>query len=323
MSRFVVTGAYGWIGRYVSSTLFKWGEEVLGIDKSRPNDLYSDLFYNADIRNVLTDDNNLMRFVQESVCLVHCAGLAHKVPRNEREEREFFDVNSTGTRNIIDLCNAASIPRIVYVSTISVYDWGSVLTQADEESPVLLDNAYAKSKFEGERFVRESGLDWRIARLATVYGAGDRANFWKLSSALKHRRFILPGKGVARKSVLPITLAAKLLVRMAMQEEVVHRIINIALLKSPDLREIVQAFCEQCGFKTPMSLPVPVLSGLGLCGDLLSRFFSDFPFTSTSLSKLIQDTVVSTARMQESLGSFDYGSFADNLSESVSYYQDE
>jgi UDP-glucose 4-epimerase len=305
----------------VSSALLKRGAELLRIDKSVSNDACSRDYYRADIRNVLVDDKDLMKVVQGSSCLVHCAGLAHKVPRNEVEEREFFDVNSTGTRNVVELCGATRISRIVYISTISVYDWASLQMQADEESALLLDTAYAESKFQGERFVQESSLDWRISRLATVYGTGDRANFWKLASALKRRRFVLPGNGSARKSVLPVTVAGELVGRMAMEEEISHRLLNLALPEAPSLKQIVQAFCEECGFKSPIRVPMWVLTIMALCGDVAERIVEEVPLTSGTLRKLAQDTVVSTKRMEENFGKIEYPGFAETLGEFSAYYR--
>jgi len=317
MSQIVVTGAFGWIGKAVSSWLLGQGFDVCGLDKLPSGVSSGSRYMAADIRFPLVENADLINLVKGSACLIHCAGHA----RSDAEARLFFDINSAGTQNIVQLCQAAGIPKIVYVSTISIYDWRRLNGPASEDSPVQLDTAYAKSKYEGELFVKGSELDWRIARLSTVYGWGDFANFLRLAAGLKQGRFILPGKGSARKSVLPISLAGKLLGSIAANDACSRSIINLALPEAPTLSQIVDTFCECCGFRQPMSLPVPLLRILGICGDLISKFKSDFPLTTATVSKLTYETVVSILRMEETLGKSGYGTFADNLRESAEYYR--
>ncbi len=185
----------------------------------------------------------------------------------------------------------------------------------------MAPTAYAGSKLAGERYCVESGVDWRVARLGTVYGAGDRANFAKLAQAQGRRRFVLPGRGSARKSVLPLDLAAELLVNLAVRPTVPHRLVNLALPEPPSLREICAGFASTCGLPMPWSLPEAWLRLLARLGDRMEQRRPGFPLTTLNLHKLTTSTVVDTRRMQENWPGRRWGSFQDWLAPAAGYYR--
>jgi len=70
-----------------------------------------------------------------------------------------YDVNVTGTRNVLAACVAHRIPRLVYTSTASVVFAGKDLWDVDETAPVphgaFLD-FYTSTKAEAEGLVRDA-----------------------------------------------------------------------------------------------------------------------------------------------------------------------
>jgi len=70
-----------------------------------------------------------------------------------------YDVNVTGTRNVLAACVAHRIPRLVYTSTASVVFAGKDLRDVDETAPVphgaFLD-FYTSTKAEAEQLVRDA-----------------------------------------------------------------------------------------------------------------------------------------------------------------------
>jgi nucleoside-diphosphate-sugar epimerase len=79
-------------------------------------------------------------------------------------------VNVEGTRRLLAACTAAGSPRFVFASTVVTGDAGGA--QLEEGSSLPVETAYGRSKQEGERLVRESGLDSVIIRPSHVYGPG-------------------------------------------------------------------------------------------------------------------------------------------------------
>ncbi|HUD09703.1 MAG TPA: SDR family oxidoreductase [Patescibacteria group bacterium] len=85
-----------------------------------------------------------------------------------RDEQTAWAVNVFGTQNIVKACQEAN-KKIVYISTDFVFD-GKKRTYSENDHPSPV-NWYAKTKYEGEKFIQSSGLDYIIARLAYPYRA--------------------------------------------------------------------------------------------------------------------------------------------------------
>ncbi|MGA2911183.1 MAG: SDR family oxidoreductase [Candidatus Levyibacteriota bacterium] len=84
------------------------------------------------------------------------------------EEKTAWAVNVFGTQNIVEACQKTN-KKIIYLSTDSVFD-GKKRTYSEEDEPAPV-NWYAKTKYEGEKLIQASGLDYIIARIAYPYRA--------------------------------------------------------------------------------------------------------------------------------------------------------
>lgn len=85
-----------------------------------------------------------------------------------KNEQTAWAVNVFGTQNIVEACQKAN-KKIIYISTDFVFN-GQKKSYTEEENPDPL-NWYAKTKYEGEKLVENSGVDYIIARLAYPYRA--------------------------------------------------------------------------------------------------------------------------------------------------------
>ena len=311
--RVYVTGCNGWIGQEVCKFLLGVGAEVLGGDVQESLGL--ELLEAGDVAYLSIDIRSpLPRLECEVDAVIHCAGYAHRPNETPEEQAMFYAVNRDGTKNVLDWCEREGVGRFLYVSSIAFYDWAqSGDFVVGENHPVSLLTHYAKSKYEGEMLVRESSLDWRIVRLATVFGNGDRANFSRMARAMKKRMFPMLGKGDTRKSVIPVDLAAELIADFCLLENPPHRLINAGLPSALSLDEITEAFHKCCDFPRCYSLPMPAGTLLGAGGSLAAKIFGSFPFTLDTLRKLTTDTVVSVDRMLECFPDKNFTSFENYL----------
>jgi nucleoside-diphosphate-sugar epimerase len=317
-----ITGANGWIGRSCCFEARRRGLRVFAIDRRFDGDGPWDVSRAADITSgefVTTAGLAKTDYVR---AIIHCAGYAHRPLETPVDKALFEAVNHGGTRRALQLAQFAESPRFVYLSSIAFYDWRvSSCDSRTEDGLLHAETAYAISKLAGERACLDSNLDIRVARLATVFGTGDRANFAKLASALSRRRFVVPGRGGARKSVIPVTLVAELLVDLALKERVDYRVINLGLPSTPTLREICDAYCELCDFPWPPKAPRALLAGIAFGGDVVERWRGSFPLTSSTLRKLTTDTTVDVSRMQSVWPDRKWPDFRSALAESAAYYR--
>ncbi|MFT3867303.1 MAG: NAD(P)-dependent oxidoreductase [Nibricoccus sp.] len=317
----LVTGSAGWIGRRVSCRLSEKGCLVVGYDMVGSTGPWIEVF-EGELALLGNPTPDLRRLLQKTKTVIHCAGRAHRPVETPEEVQAFKEANVRGTQNLVNACLQNGVDRIVYVSTIAGYDWKRAVGQPVSEDVLIKPvSAYAQTKLEGESIISKSSLDWRVIRLATVFGEGDRANFAKLARGLKRRQFLVPGDGDARKSVIPVDVAVEVLVEMALKTTPRYRLINAAITDTPTLREMCEAYSKYCGFPRPISLPMSVFKVLSAGGTVINRVINGFPLTLDTLGKLTTSTVIDNSRMLETLPDIPLPNFVEALARHATFYK--
>jgi UDP-glucose 4-epimerase len=310
-----VTGANGWLGREVCLRFERNRVPVRALVR-RPARGTETSFDLCDPRW----ESSWPRLLEGCGAIVHCAAHVHRPNETPAEKRLFWEINAVGTERLLRAAAAAGVGRFILASTIAVYDWSRRGATPDETAATAPVSAYGESKMEAERVVQASVVDWRIARLATIYGDGDIANFGRLAAALRRGRFILPGKGEARKSVVTATRAAEILCLLAKEEGRSNFILNIAAPTAPSLAEICDAFARVCNFPLPRRAPRAVMSGFAALGDLIAKTTLRPPLTSGTLAKLTESTVVDASQLSQIFPRLAWPDFEESLRPFCAYY---
>lgn len=163
MSKILVSGASGFVGRALVSRLQSQGWEVIPIDSSVGD---------------IADENTLEVVKQQGIGHVFHLAARTFVPNSWQDPREFLKTNVQGTANVLEFCRKRKIP-MTYVSAY-VYGQPDSLPIA-EDSPVRPNNPYALSKRIGEQlceFYSESyGLSVTTVRPFNVFGPGQADHF--------------------------------------------------------------------------------------------------------------------------------------------------
>ena len=182
-----VTGASGFIGRVLVERLR--AERPVRV-LVRQRDAVADHWERQGVGLVigdLGDHSALARLMQRSDAVFHCAAFMGK-----DDPGRSHDVNVTGTTRAARAALAADVRRFVYVSSISVFGATAapdgVITERDRPRRVHRLNAYARTKYLGERIVRRlgatDGLAYTIVRPTNVYGPGSGPWFRQLAAML-------------------------------------------------------------------------------------------------------------------------------------------
>jgi nucleoside-diphosphate-sugar epimerase len=322
----IVTGATGWIGRAVVAHARSQGRVVVEAGR-RVDDSPSEMVVRLDLGD--SDSaiaSRFERFLQaaSSWAVIHCAGLAHLKVEDHGSREALHRINVDGTARMARVCSSLGIRRFVQASTIAVYDWAPrhAFTVRDETEPVGPSTAYGSTKLEAERVAERSGLDVRIIRLATVFGAGDRANFSRLARAIRRRRFVIPGRGEQRKSCIDVDSAARILIAIAGMPDPVHRLVNVAFPEAPTLAEISQALAGACGVTSPPNVSESLLRVAAWCGSRATSLGLPAPLTSSDLNKLCAWTWVDASRAVEMFPELRSHTFADAMRRAARYYRE-
>jgi nucleoside-diphosphate-sugar epimerase len=160
----LVTGASGFLGHAVCAELNARQHDVTALVR-RPG---SEPPQTTPVQGDLSDADALKRVVEQAQpdAVIH---LAAEIA-TQRDQRKIAAVNVVGTGRLLEACKAVEEPRFVFASTVVTGDAGGA--QLDEDSALPVETAYGRSKQEGERLVRDSGLPHVILRPSHVYGPG-------------------------------------------------------------------------------------------------------------------------------------------------------
>jgi nucleoside-diphosphate-sugar epimerase len=106
---------------------------------------------------------------------------------------EYHRDNVEATERVIDFCRRNGLPRLIYVSSSSVFYRPCPQLGLTEESPIgpRFVNRYAATKHAGERLVHVYPGSWLIVRPRAVFGPGDTVLFPRLLTAAKSGRLPL------------------------------------------------------------------------------------------------------------------------------------
>lgn len=198
MTKALVTGATGFLGRATAVRLRDLGWDVTGLGRDekigRQLATQGIPFVQADLRN----RQQIEDVCAGRDCVIHCAALSSPWGTY----RDFYEINVVGTEHVVSGCVRHGVRRLVHVSTPSVYFnyRDRLLVSEKEELPRKPVNAYAATKLIAERVVSDAagnGLSSIIVRPRAVFGPGDTSLFPRLLRVNDSRGIPLIGGGEA------------------------------------------------------------------------------------------------------------------------------
>lgn len=182
--RVLVTGASGFVGGHMCAELLRQGVAVRGL--VRPNGVVPPRVEPC-VASGLHDADAMAEAVAGMEGVIHLAAHVHQRHPGAADDPGFFTVNVEGTRRLMEVAIAAGVRDFVFASSVKAVGEEGALPWT-EETPPRPEDAYGRSKLEGERIVRtlaaERGVHAPILRFPMVYGPGMRANILRLFRAV-------------------------------------------------------------------------------------------------------------------------------------------
>ena len=183
MSKVLLVGGAGYVGSVLAEELLERGYAVRILDR---------LFYGAqglaEIRDrvelIVDDMRNVDPKVLEDVdAVINVGGLSND-PTAEYNPQANHEMNVVAAGRLADLCKLAGVGRYLLASSCSIYDRGVgtdgrdvILTEESEVSPRA---AYAKSKFQAERYLlglADNCFCPVVLRKGTIFGFSRRMRY--------------------------------------------------------------------------------------------------------------------------------------------------
>ncbi|MBT3141772.1 NAD-dependent epimerase/dehydratase family protein [Falsiruegeria litorea] len=164
-----VTGASGFIGRYLCADLEAAGYRVRRLGRSAPE--------MAEDRQTDYSRDSLTAALEGVDAVIHLAGRRMTREDAPMDLAPFWEPNVAVIGDLVAAAQANGVSKIVLASTIAVYSAGSGLPYR-ESAPTRPINAYALSKLMAEQHLemqtRAKGPAAVSLRLAAVYGHGEK-----------------------------------------------------------------------------------------------------------------------------------------------------
>jgi UDP-glucose 4-epimerase len=194
-----LTGATGFIGRYLLGELPKHGHRVRVLLRSPIAAMPS---HASAVIGDLRYPQNLAAALAGVDAVIHSAGLAHAA--SGLPEADYRSINAAATVALARAAERSGVSRFVFLSSIRaqcgpVAD--TVLTETAEPRPT---DAYGKSKLAAELGLAELKLDWVALRPVLVYGRGVKGNMAQLVRLARSPWPLPLGSITARRSLLAL-----------------------------------------------------------------------------------------------------------------------
>lgn len=188
MTRVLVTGASGFVGRALCMTLAAEGYRVRAVlRESAPRRAsLQELGVTELVRmGEIGPDTDWTSGIEDVDAVVHLAARLHVMRETVGNSlAEFRRVNVEGTRSLARAAAEAGVRRLVFLSTLKVNGESSGEQGLSESDPPRPADPYAVSKWEAEQALHEiagrTGLEAVILRPPLVYGPGVKDNFLRL-----------------------------------------------------------------------------------------------------------------------------------------------
>ena len=238
--KIIITGGLGYIGSELCKLYsgYSWHHKVIVVDNrfisERVNQIrnWNIEYFNGDI----LDKDFVKKHFKDADIIHHLAGITD-VPRTKSQsdlekDRQIKIVAEKGTQNILDIINDKC--KIIFPSTHVVYEGiNKVKTDIKEEEntqPVL---SYSSSKAFNEKQLKESGKNYVILRLGSVYGYSNDTMridimpnlFSKIASQNGTLKLFAGGKQI--KSLVPLVDVARCFKFMEEKNSINYDIFNL------------------------------------------------------------------------------------------------
>lgn len=174
---YFVTGAAGHLGSVVTQKLTQNGKKVRALvlpnEKNIPQN--AELYY-GDVRDKESLKPCFENLNGLQLVVIHCAGI---VSIATKFNQAVYDVNVTGTKNIVDLCKEYNVSKLIYVSSVHAIPekpLGETIIEITEFNPDNVVGLYAKTKAQATAYMLEvahQGLNACVVHPSGITGPYD------------------------------------------------------------------------------------------------------------------------------------------------------
>jgi len=288
----LITGIHGFVGGNLVVAL-KEKNKIYGLDIVTKN-----------VEGVLgTYTWNELDLIPEVDVIIHLAGIAHDT-KNQKEKKEYFDINVGLTQKIYDwFLNSDAKKIIVFSSVKAVADKveGNFLTEDVAPNPL---GPYGESKFASEIYVNNQKQKINnnekltyVLRPCMIHGPGNKGNFNLLYNFVRKGIPYPLGAFENKRSFTSIENIA-FVIKQIIEKDITEGVYNVADDESLSTNELIELIANALN-KSPRiwNWNKTLIQFISKIGTRLN-----LPFNQERLDKLTGNYVVSNKKLKNALG---------------------
>ena len=262
MKKVLVTGATGFLGKYVVEELVEHGYQVRAFGRNskvgRSLENSSVSFFQGD----LTKADDVLEACKGMDLVVHAGALSTVWGPWE----DFYQANVLGTKYVLEACRQTGIQRLVYVSSPSIYAAPKdqlAIKESDAPEENNLNN-YIRSKLASEQLFKDyADVPSIILRPRGLFGIGDTSILPRVINLSQKLGIPLIGDGRQLMDMTCVENVA-MAIRLALEApEAKSEVYNITNGESRAFRDLLEESLKGLGYPIKYrKIPASLLSGI-------------------------------------------------------------
>jgi NADH dehydrogenase len=238
MNRILVIGSTGFVGTCLVRRLAENKIDFTCMKRRTSNVNKIKQFCSKTVYGDLTDKKSLLNALKEIDIVINLAAVTQST-----NEKLNYDVNARGVTNLVNACKEMGVKKIISMSSVN-----AVLVQKD---------CYGKSKYEGQKAIENSGLDYIIFIPPLIYGSGDKGLTRTIGMVKKLPMIPIIGSGNAKMQPVYVENVCDAIISALQKSELKKKTYNIAGSQALSFESYVRAIENTFGVRKP-HLHIPV-----------------------------------------------------------------
>lgn len=272
----LVTGTPGWLASRLIEVLKAENRNIRclvqpNVDAGSLSELGVEI-----VRGDVTSPQSLRGICKDVVTVFHCAGIIH--PRNPRQ---FYEINTFGTKNLLEEAIKEKVEKFIYVSSSSAGAGYGASNPTDESKLGRPFMDYGLSKIKAEQALNnvcsEGKIKTVVIRPHWLYGLGVFGRQLGFVKMIKKGRPLLFGNGKNYRSLCDVHNCVQALILAEKSEKAVGQTYYIADEKPYQLLYLYNTVAKLLNIEIrPRSIYTPVEGSL--LYDVFDRFMQGLRF---------------------------------------------
>ena len=324
MKTVLVTGATGFLGKYVVDELVEHGYQVRAFGRNskvgRSLENSSVSFFQGD----LTKADDVLEACKGIDLVVHAGALSTVWGPWE----DFYQANVLGTKYVLEACRQTGIQRLVYISSPSIYaaprdQLGIKESDAPEENKL---NNYIRSKLASEKlFKNYPDVPSIILRPRGLFGIGDTSILPRVINLSQKIGIPLIGDGRQLMDMTCVENVA-MAIRLALEApEAKSEVYNITNGESRAFRDLLEESLKGLGYPIKYrKIPASLLSGIASSLEFLYKSLNlkgEPPLTRYTYYLLRYSQTLDISKAERELGYHPKISISEGIEQYVQDYR--